>query len=87
MPSAHLRFALGALDWVTGTVVDVDRVELLLDLARVEYLAGRIPDSVRTSQFAADEGERTGRADVVGAYAELAAMRALADRTRLPLMR
>jgi len=43
-----------------------DRAELLLDLARVQYLAGHISQSAETCERAAAEGERTGRADVVG---------------------
>jgi DNA-binding CsgD family transcriptional regulator len=43
-----------------------DRTELLLDLARAQYLAGHIQHSADTCALAADEGERTGRADVVG---------------------
>lgn len=43
-----------------------DRAELLLDLARVHYLAGHIGQSAETCERAADEGERTGRYDVVG---------------------
>ncbi len=43
----------------------VDRAELLLDLARMQYLAGQILPSMRTSEQAADEGERTGRPEVV----------------------
>jgi DNA-binding CsgD family transcriptional regulator len=43
----------------------VDRAELLLDLARMQYLAGRILPSVRTSEQAGEEGERTGRAAIV----------------------
>jgi predicted ATPase len=43
----------------------VDRAELLLDLARIQYLAGHIPQAIRTCEQAADEGERTGRAEIV----------------------
>lgn len=42
-----------------------DRAELLLDLARAEYLGGHLPQSAETCVLAAGEGERTGRADVV----------------------
>ncbi|MFC0541560.1 ATP-binding protein [Kutzneria chonburiensis] len=43
-----------------------DQAELLLDLARVQYLAGHISQSAETCERAADEGERTGRPDVIG---------------------
>ena len=43
----------------------MDRAELLLSLARVEYLAGRIGKSLDACVLAADEGERTGRAEIV----------------------
>jgi DNA-binding CsgD family transcriptional regulator len=63
--AAYLRLALDAVDRTGTAAAGADRAELLLDLARVEYLAGRIAPSLRTCQRAADEGERTGRADVV----------------------
>ncbi len=56
--ASYLRLALDA-----GTA---DRAELLLDLARALYLAGRIQQSADACVQAADEGERTGRTDVVG---------------------
>ena len=56
--ASYLRLALDA----GGS----DRAELLLDLARVQYLAGQIGQSAETCERAAAEGERTGRADVVG---------------------
>ncbi|EWM09953.1 LigA protein [Kutzneria sp. 744] len=43
-----------------------DRAELLLDLARVQYLAGHIGQSAQTCEQAAEDGERTGRGEVVG---------------------
>ncbi len=43
-----------------------DRAELLLDLARVQYLAGHIGDSAESCARAGEEGERTGRGEVVG---------------------
>jgi DNA-binding CsgD family transcriptional regulator len=58
---SYLQLALTA----TSHDPAVDRAELLLDLARMQYLAGQILSSVRTSEQAADEGERTGRPDIV----------------------
>jgi tetratricopeptide (TPR) repeat protein len=43
-----------------------DQAELLLDLARVQYLAGQIQESLDSCVHAAAEGERTGRATLVG---------------------
>jgi DNA-binding CsgD family transcriptional regulator len=63
--AAYLRLALDAVDRAGTAEAGADRAELLLDLARVEYLAGRIGPSLGTCRRAADEGERTGRADVV----------------------
>jgi DNA-binding CsgD family transcriptional regulator len=63
---SYLELALGAIDRGTrigGT--DADRAELLLTLAREEYLAGRIGKSLDACARAAGEGERTGRAEVV----------------------
>ena len=42
-----------------------DRAELLLSLARADYLAGRIGKSIEACELAADDGERTGRAEIV----------------------
>ncbi|HEV2777959.1 MAG TPA: AAA family ATPase [Actinophytocola sp.] len=50
-----------ALDAGTG-----GRAELLLDLARAQYLGGHLRQSAETCGLAAGEGERTGRSDVVG---------------------
>ena len=63
--TAYLQLALDAVDRVGTAEAGADRAELLLDLARVEYLAGRIATSLCTCRRAADEGERSGRADVV----------------------
>jgi predicted ATPase len=63
--AGYLQLALDAVDRAGTADVGADRAELLLDLARVEYLAGRIETSLCTCRRAADEGERTGRADVV----------------------
>jgi DNA-binding CsgD family transcriptional regulator len=48
-----------------GPAPSVDRAELLVDLARVQYLAGQILASTRSCEQAADEGERSGRVEVV----------------------
>lgn len=58
----YLRLALDAPD-VAGS--GTDEAELLLDLARVQTLASRIEESVRTCLRAAAAGERAGRPDVV----------------------
>jgi hypothetical protein len=63
---SYLGLALGAIDRGTrigGT--DADRAELLLTLAREEYLTGRIGKSMDACVQAAGDGERTGRAEVV----------------------
>ncbi|MFC7622314.1 ATP-binding protein [Microlunatus sp. GCM10028923] len=57
----YLELALAA-----GPAAEIDRAELLLDLARVQYLAGRLEQSAATSLRAAAEGELTGRSEVVG---------------------
>jgi DNA-binding CsgD family transcriptional regulator len=70
---SYLQLALTATDrgstHANGDPADpagpIDRAKLLLDLARMQYLAGQILPSVRTSEQAADEGERTGRAEIV----------------------
>jgi DNA-binding CsgD family transcriptional regulator/tetratricopeptide (TPR) repeat protein len=61
--ASYLQLALDALD--RAGAPGADRAELLLDLARVEYLSGRITPSLRTCRRVADDGERSGRADVV----------------------
>jgi DNA-binding CsgD family transcriptional regulator len=62
----YLAFALEAVDRGAGDgEIHVDRAELLLSLARAEYLAGRIGKSLDACELAADEGERTGRAGIV----------------------
>ena len=63
--ASYLQLALEAVDRAGTADAGADRAELLLDLARVEYLAGRIETSLCTCQRAADEGERTDRSDVV----------------------
>ena len=61
---SYLRLALAAIDRGAGEI-DADRGELLLSLARTEYLAGRIGKSLDACELAAGEGERTGRAEIV----------------------
>ena len=68
----YLQLALDALSPdVSADISDVgadagaDEAELLLDLARVQVLAGRVDESVHTCRRAATVGERTGRPDVV----------------------
>ncbi|MDN5934158.1 MAG: hypothetical protein L0I24_24310, partial [Pseudonocardia sp.] len=61
----YLRLALDALPPDGGFAPGADEAELLLDLARVQALAGRVDESVRTCRRAAAVGERTGRPDVV----------------------
>jgi DNA-binding CsgD family transcriptional regulator len=63
--ASYLQLALDALDQTSTTEAGIDRAELLLDLARAEYLSGRINPSLDTCRRAAEEGERTGRPDVV----------------------
>jgi DNA-binding CsgD family transcriptional regulator len=62
--ASYVEFALEATGR-TGTGPVVDRAELLLDLARMQYLGGHIGASVRSCRDAAAEGERTGQAEVV----------------------
>jgi DNA-binding CsgD family transcriptional regulator len=67
---SYLELALTAIDRGRSNADgdqagSIDRAELLLDLARMQYLAGQILPSVRISEQAADEGERTGRAEIV----------------------
>jgi DNA-binding CsgD family transcriptional regulator len=61
---SYLELALGAIDRGAGEI-DADRGELLLGLARAEYLAGRIGKSLDVCELAAGEGERTGRPEIV----------------------
>ncbi len=57
----YLELALAA-----GPDAGIDRAELLLDLARAQYLDGRLEESVATCVRAADEAEPAGRGEVVG---------------------
>jgi DNA-binding CsgD family transcriptional regulator len=61
---AYLSLALDALRHSSGDV-EVDPAELLLDLARSQYLGGHLQDSLESCERAADEGESSGRADIV----------------------
>lgn len=61
---SYLRLALAAIGRGAGEI-DADRGELLLSLARTEYLAGRTGKSLDACELAAGEGERTGRAEIV----------------------
>ena len=63
--AASLRAALDALGRARGPVDGVDQGELLLDLARAEYLSGRLDAAMAACREAAGEGERTGRPGVV----------------------
>jgi len=91
----YLAFALEAMDRGAGDgEIHVDRAELLLSLARAEYLAGRIGKSLDACVLAADEGERTGRAGTVARSAIIvqgigdpAVNRRLEDLCRRALLR
>lgn len=61
----YLQLALDALVPDAGVAAGADETELLLDLARVQVLAGRIHESIRTCRRAAAAGARAGRPDVV----------------------
>jgi DNA-binding CsgD family transcriptional regulator len=65
--TAYLGLALDAsqpsADGAVG--LNVDRAELWLDLARSQYLGGGVEQSIESCEQAANEGERTGRPDVV----------------------
>lgn len=63
---AYLTLALDTIDTNTGPgKIVADRADLLLSLAREQYLAGRIGNSLEACERAADDGERSGRADIV----------------------
>lgn len=63
---AQLRLALDTIDTHTGPEqIAADRADLLLSLAREQYLAGQAGDSLEACERAADDGERSGRADIV----------------------
>jgi DNA-binding NarL/FixJ family response regulator len=65
----YLRLALDATHpdglGADDAPIPVDRAELLLDLARAQYLGGRLEESLDSCRRAAGEGEASGRADVV----------------------
>src|SRR5262249_51608237 len=61
---SHLELALGAIDRGAGEI-DADRAELLLSLARAEYLAGHLGKSLAACEQAAGEGERTARPEII----------------------
>jgi DNA-binding CsgD family transcriptional regulator len=62
----YLELALDTIDRSASPAgINADRAELLLSLARVEYLTGRVGKSLDACVRAADEGERTGRAEIV----------------------
>ena len=67
--SRYLLSALRAIDpmahGVGDAVADLDRAELLLELARVQYLGGSLEASVESCEQAATQGERAGRPDVI----------------------
>ena len=65
--AAYLTLALAASQPSPGSPVDldVDRAELLLDLARSQYLGSHVEESFESCERAAREGERTGRPEVV----------------------
>jgi DNA-binding CsgD family transcriptional regulator len=62
---AYLTLALDTIGThaSSGEIV-ADRAELLLSLAREQYLAGRISDSLDACERAADHSERTGQAEI-----------------------
>ena len=63
---AYLTLALDTIDSHAGPgQIAADRADLLLSLAREQYLAGRVGDSLEACERAAADGERTGRADIV----------------------
>jgi len=64
----YLLLALRSVQPGVSSAPDIrlDRAELLLDLARSQYLGGRLEQSLTSCERAADEGERTGRADIIG---------------------
>jgi DNA-binding CsgD family transcriptional regulator len=63
---AHLTLALDTIDTnASAEEIVADRADLLLSLAREQYLAGRIGNSLDACERAADDGERSGRPDTV----------------------
>jgi len=63
---AYLTLALDTIDAHTGPEqITADPADLLLSLAREQYLAGRVSNSLDACELAADGGQRSGRADIV----------------------
>jgi len=63
---SYLELAVGTVDRGAGAdEIDTDHTEILLSLARAQYLAGRIGASLDSCSRAAGEGERTGRSEIV----------------------
>ena len=63
---AYLTLALDTIDThPSAEEIVADRADLLLSLAREQYLAGRIGNSLDACERAADDGERSGRPDTV----------------------
>jgi DNA-binding CsgD family transcriptional regulator len=62
---AYRTLALDARDRDRSPSEDIDRAELLLDLARAQYLASHIVAAAQTCQLAAAEAERTGRPELI----------------------
>jgi DNA-binding CsgD family transcriptional regulator len=62
--ASYLEFALEAADRAPADC-GVDTTEVLLDLARAQYLGGHITAALASCERAATQGERCGRADVV----------------------
>jgi DNA-binding CsgD family transcriptional regulator len=63
---AYLTLAFDTIDsHASPEEIVADRAELLLSLAREQYLAGRIGNSLDACERAADDGERSGRPDTV----------------------
>jgi tetratricopeptide (TPR) repeat protein len=60
------RYLSLALSSGRAANLGIDRAELLLDLARSQYLGGQLEESLTSCQRAADEGERTGRPEIIG---------------------
>jgi DNA-binding CsgD family transcriptional regulator len=65
--AAYLSLALDASQRSPGSSVDieVDRAELLLDLARSQYLGGRLEEAFESCHRGAHEAELTGRPEVL----------------------
>jgi DNA-binding CsgD family transcriptional regulator len=62
---AYRTLALDARDRDPSPSENIDRTELLLDLARAQYLASDVVAAAHTCQLAAAEAERTGRPEMI----------------------